>query len=72
MANWIAAKQTPSGDVIGIHMDEGHVFVGSVPSHFQDEPGGYIALAFEDLETLAEVVAQAVYEIQKRSKVEAE
>lgn len=60
MSNWIAASQTPSGDVIGVHQgDDGTVLIGSVTAHFSEEPGAYFTVEYDDIPALIEVLREA-------------
>ena len=71
MANWIVARETPIGDVIGVCVnDNGGLTVGSVTGEVLEIPGSYIVIAKEEIDTFMEVLTKALAHDDLRSEGE--
>lgn len=68
MGSWIAAKSTPTGDVLGVHNGDRGILIGSVPGHDTDEPGAYLIVPQDDIPALVELLKEAIVALDPTEK----
>lgn len=71
MSNWIVARETPIGDVIGVCVnDDGGLTIGSVTGEVLEIPGSHMVISKEEIGTFMEVLTKALAHDALRSEGE--